>query len=44
MLDQPLGDVRRELGIDTRQLRRFYARERAAVPGTLASLRLPVGD
>ena len=44
MLDRPLGDVRRELEIDTRRLRRFYARERAAVPGTLASLRLPVGD
>jgi len=42
MLDRPLGDVRRELEIDTPRLRRFYAREQAAVPGTLASLRLPV--
>jgi hypothetical protein len=42
MLDRPLGDVRRELGIDTARLRRFYARERESLPGTLASLRLPV--
>jgi hypothetical protein len=41
MLDRPLGEIRRELRIDTRRLREFYARERAAVPGTLASLRLP---
>ena len=42
MLDRPLGETRRELQIDTRRLRRFYARERQALPGTLASLRLPV--
>jgi hypothetical protein len=42
MLDKPLGDTRRELQIDTRRLREFYGRERAALPGTLASLRLPV--
>ena len=42
MLDRPLGETRRELQIDTRRLREFYARERAALPGTLASLRLPV--
>jgi hypothetical protein len=41
MLDRPLGDVRRELGIDTRRLREFYARERAALPDTPASRRLP---
>ena len=41
MLDQPLGETRRELQIDTRRLRQFYAREREALPGTLASLRLP---
>ena len=41
MLDRPLGDVRRELGIDTRLLRDFYARERVALPGTPASQRLP---
>jgi hypothetical protein len=41
MLDRPLGEVRRDLQIDTRRLRHFYARERAALPGTLASLRLP---
>jgi hypothetical protein len=41
MLDRPLGEVRRELEIDTRRLRGYYARERRAVPGTLASLRLP---
>jgi hypothetical protein len=42
MLDRPLGDTRRDLRIDTRRLRRYYARERDALPGTLASLRLPV--
>lgn len=42
LLDQPLGAVRRALGIDTRRLREFYARERAALPDTPASLRLPV--
>jgi hypothetical protein len=42
MLDRPLGEIRRGLEIDTDRLRQFYARERAAVPGTLASLRLPV--
>ena len=41
MLDKPLGETRRQLQIDTQRLRRFYARERAALPGTLASLRLP---
>ncbi|MEI7781919.1 MAG: hypothetical protein WCJ18_08360 [Planctomycetota bacterium] len=44
MLDQPLGETRRELQIDTHRLRQFYARERIALPGTLASLRLPVED
>jgi hypothetical protein len=42
MLDRPLGAVRRELGIDSRRLREFYARERIALPGTLASSRLPL--
>ncbi|MFM8633825.1 MAG: hypothetical protein ACKOEX_03280 [Planctomycetia bacterium] len=41
MLDRPLGDLRRELGIDTRRLREFYAREREALPATPASRRLP---
>ena len=41
MLDRPLGEIRRELEIDTSRLRGYYARERQAVPGTLASLRLP---
>jgi hypothetical protein len=41
MLDLPLGTVRAELGIDTRRLRRYYARERAALPDTPASQRLP---
>lgn len=44
MLDQPLGDTRRALQIDTRRLKEFYAREREALPGTLASLRLPVDE
>lgn len=42
-LDRPLGEVRRDLGIDTARLREFYARERAALPDTAASLRLPCG-
>ena len=44
MLDRPLGELRRTLGIDTRRLREFFARERAALPDTPASLRLPVGE
>ena len=44
MLDRPLGAARRELGIDMRRLREFYARERAALPDTLASSRLPRDD
>lgn len=43
VLDRPLGDMRRALGIDTARLRDFYAHERAALPGTAASERLPVG-
>jgi hypothetical protein len=42
LLDRSLGDARRQLGIDTRRLREFYARERAALPDTPASQRLPV--
>ncbi len=41
MLDRPLGEVRRALGIDPRRLRDFYARERTALPDTPASRRLP---
>jgi hypothetical protein len=41
MLDRPLGETRRALAIDTRRLRQFFARERAALPGTASSLRLP---
>jgi len=41
MLDRPLGEVRRDLGIDSRRLRDFYARERVALPDTPASRRLP---
>ena len=44
MLDRPLGETRRRLGIDTQRLRDFYARERAALPNTAASLRLPTDD
>lgn len=43
MLDRPLGDLRRELAIDPHRLRDIYARERAILPGTAASLRLPAG-
>ena len=41
MLDRPLGEVRRIMGIDTRRLRQFYAREREALPESAASRRLP---
>jgi hypothetical protein len=41
MLDWPLGETRRSLGIDTERLRDFYARERRALPDTAASRRLP---
>jgi hypothetical protein len=44
MLGRPLGETRRRLGIDTRRLLGFYSRERMALPGTAASLRLPVTD
>ena len=44
MLDRPLGETRRALEIDTNRLRQVYAREREALPGTLASLRLPVAS
>ena len=44
MLDQPPGETRRRLGIDTHRLRDCYARARKALPGTAASLRLPTGD
>jgi hypothetical protein len=42
MLDRPLRDVRRRLGIDTGQLRQFFAREREALPDSAASQRLPL--
>ena len=44
LLDRPLGALRHELGIDRRRLTDFYARERAALPDTPASLRLPVHE
>lgn len=45
MLDLPLGELRRKLGIDAVLLRQFYARERAILRGTAASERLPgLGD
>ena len=40
-LDRPLGEIRRELGIDPERLKEFFAREQAALPGTAASRRLP---
>ena len=42
MLNQPLGEVRRMAGIDTCRLREFYAREREALPESMASRRLPL--
>lgn len=44
MLDRPLGETRRMLGIDTWRLRDFYARERRLLPDTAASRRLPTDD
>lgn len=41
MLDRPLGEVRRLVGIDSRRLRQVYAREREALPDSPASQRLP---
>lgn len=41
MLDRPLGEVRRALGVDTQRLRQVYAREREALPESPASQRLP---
>lgn len=44
MLDRPLGETRRALGIDAMRLREFYAIERQLLPGTPASRRLPGED
>jgi len=41
LLDRPLGETRRLLGIDAARLRETYAREREALPDTAASRRLP---
>jgi len=43
LLDRPLGEIRRLLGIDVERLREVYARERAKLPDTAASRRLPSG-
>jgi hypothetical protein len=40
-LKRPLGEVRRELRVDTQVVRDFYRREKRLLPGTLASVRLP---
>lgn len=43
--DTPLGELREQLGIDPSILRDFYRLEQRVIPGTPASLRLPVvGD
>ena len=44
MLDRPLGETRRTLGIDTRRLRDYFARERRRLPDTAASRRLPIDN
>jgi len=41
-LDRTVADLRRELDIDPNELRRTYRRERALIPGTEVSERLPV--
>ena len=41
-LDVELGALRRRLGIDVEALRGFYRLEQRVIPGTPASLRLPV--
>lgn len=40
--DRRLGEIRQELGIDVKILRDFYQLERLILPGTPASIRLPV--
>lgn len=39
--DQPVGQIRRRLGISKSLLMEFYSREQAEIPNTPASLRLP---
>jgi hypothetical protein len=41
-MSESVGALRRRLGVDLARLREFYRRERDAIPGTLASARLPV--
>jgi len=40
-LDMRLCDIRRELGIDSKRLKEFYAEESDLIPGTTVSERLP---
>jgi len=40
-LDQPIGEIRSQLGISKSLLMDFYSREQSEIPGTPASLRLP---
>jgi hypothetical protein len=41
-LDRSLGELRAMLGVDGHALRRAFAREQRRIPGTRASVRLPV--
>jgi hypothetical protein len=40
-LDMRLCDIRRELEIDSKRLKEFYAEESELIPGTTVSQRLP---
>ena len=40
--DRPLGAIREQLGIEVEVLQAFYEIEQSMIPGTPASLRLPV--
>ncbi len=42
MLDMTLGEIREQVGIDKGILREFYRLEQVMIPGTPASVRLPI--
>jgi hypothetical protein len=41
-MDTPIGEIRKMLEIDVQRLRDIYRTERAMIPGTLESARLPI--
>lgn len=42
LMDQPIGEVRKALGIDEARLREIYREEARKIPNTLESARLPI--